>query len=76
MSDRFPTHIDLFVAGRDGAVYSTFWDGSSGWYGHWFRLGDPNFGDDFTIPPGSPVSVLSRFETHIDLFVAGRRRGL
>jgi hypothetical protein len=69
---RFPNHIDLFVAGRDGAVYSTFWDANGGWFNHWFRLGDSNFGDGFTIPPGSPVSCLTRFQDHIDLFVTGR----
>ena len=73
---RFRDHIDLFVSGRDGGVYSTFWDASSGWFGHWFRLGDPNFGDDFTIPPGSTVTCLSRFQDHIDLFVTGRDGGI
>ena len=58
---RFTEHIDLFVAGRDGAVYSTWWDQSSGWYGHWLRLADPNFGDQFTVPEGAPVTSLSRF---------------
>jgi hypothetical protein len=69
---RFKDHIDLFVSGRDGAIYSTFWDQSSGWFNHWFRLADTNFGDHFTIPPGAPVSALSRFKDHIDLFVVGR----
>jgi hypothetical protein len=35
---RFQDHIDLFVTGRDGGIYSTFWDASSGWFGHWFRV--------------------------------------
>jgi hypothetical protein len=73
---RFANHIDLFASGRDGGVYSTFWDASSGWFGHWFRLEDPNFGDHFTIPPGSPVTCLSRFRDHIDLFVTGRDGGV
>ena len=73
---RFRDHIDLFVSGRDGGVYSTFWDANGGWFNHWFRLGDPNFGDNFTVPPGSRVSALSRFQDHIDLFVMGRDGGV
>ena len=72
---RYQDHIDLFVSGRDGGVYSTFWDVNGGWFNRWFRLGDTNFGDNFTIPPGSPVSCLSRYPDHIDLFVSGTRRG-
>ena len=73
---RFRDHIDLFVSGRDGGVYSTFWDANGGWFNHWFRLTDNNFGDHFTIPPGAPVSSLSRFRDHIDLFVSGRDGGV
>jgi hypothetical protein len=73
---RYPDHIDLFVSGRDGGVYSTFWDVNGGWFGHWFRLGDPNFGDNFTVPPGSRVRALSRYSDHIDLFVMGRDGGV
>ncbi|SIO40596.1 hypothetical protein SAMN05443247_04935 [Bradyrhizobium erythrophlei] len=73
---RFRDHIDLFVSGRDGGVYSTFWDANGGWFNHWFRLGDNNFGDNFTVPPGSPISSLSRFQDHIDLFVSGRDGGV
>ena len=29
---RVTEHIDLFVAGTDGLVYSTWWDGATGWY--------------------------------------------
>ena len=73
---RFQDHIDLFVSGRDGGIYSTFWDANGGWFNHWFRLGDTNFGDNFTIPPGAAVSCLSRFQDHIDLFVSGRDGGV
>ena len=68
---RFRDHIDLFVSGFDGGVYSTFWDANGGWFNRWFRLTDTNFADHFTIPPGSPVTSLSRFRDHIDLFVSG-----
>ncbi len=72
MLSRNPNHIDLFVTGRDGAIYTTAWDASTNWAGHWFRLPDPNFPDQFTIPPGSPAAMLSRDPNHIDLFVTGR----
>ena len=45
---------------------------AGGWFGRWFRLADSRFGDQFTIPPGSPISVLSRFPEHLDLFAVGR----
>jgi hypothetical protein len=69
---RNPNHIDLFVTGRDGAIYTTAWDASTNWAGNWFRLPDPNFPDQFTIPPGSPVSALSRDAGKIDLFAPGQ----
>ncbi|MDQ2852221.1 MAG: hypothetical protein M3Y49_16125, partial [Actinomycetota bacterium] len=69
---RFRDQIDLFVAGLDGGVYSTFWNAGGGWFNHWFRLGDNRFGDGFTIMPGAPVTAISRFEGHLDLFVSGR----
>jgi len=28
---RNPDHLDLFVTGTDGKIYSTWWDASSGW---------------------------------------------
>lgn len=73
---RFANHLDLFVVGRDSAVYSTFWDANGGWFNRWFRLIDNNFGDNFTVPPGSRVSAVSRFQDHIDLFVMGRDGGV
>jgi hypothetical protein len=35
---RFQDHIDLFVVGRDGGIYSTFWDANGGWFNRWFRI--------------------------------------
>ena len=72
---RTPNNIDPFTIGRDGAVYGTFWN-PDGWFGHWFRLADPNFQDGFTAPPGTPVGVVSRADPNIDLFVSGRDGGV
>jgi hypothetical protein len=49
---------------RDGTVYLVL--------NHWFRLGDPNSEDGFTVAPGSSISAVSRYRDHIDLFVTGR----
>jgi hypothetical protein len=35
---RATEHIDLFTVGSDGLVYSTWWDGATGWAG-WFAPG-------------------------------------
>ena len=71
---RNPNRIDLFVSGREGAIYTTFWDGD--WTRRWERLPDRNFGDHFTTTPGSPVTALSRNPNRIDLFVSGREGGI
>ena len=73
---RFAEHLDLFVVGRDAAVYSTFWDGSSGWSNDWFRLADTNFADGFKVPAGSQVTSLaraSRFDRPVRRGVRWRR---
>jgi hypothetical protein len=69
---RFASHLDPFVSGRDGGIYSTFWDGSTGWSNRWFRLGRCPLRDGFTIPPGARVTAQSRDPNIIDLFVTGR----
>jgi hypothetical protein len=68
---RYPNHMDLFVVGRDSAIYSTFWDAIGNWSNPWFRLGDANFPDGFKVPIHSVVSSLSRYPDHMDLFVSG-----
>ncbi len=64
-------------AGRAaGGVYGTYWDESSSWAGHWYRVTDPSYGDQFTVQPGSPIRGPSRFREHLDLFVVGRDGGI
>jgi hypothetical protein len=67
---RNPNRIDLFVSGREGGIYTTSWDGT--WTDQWDHRADPHFRDQFTVPPGSPVTALSRNPNRIDLFVSGR----
>jgi hypothetical protein len=63
---RNPNHLDLFVTGTDGQIYSTYWDAATGWAGGWFDI--PGGG---AANPGSPVTVVARNPDHLDLFVTG-----
>ena len=59
-------HIDLFVTGTDGAVWSTFFEPDSvGWRG-WFLIHP-----EVKMQPGATVTALVPRENHIDLFVTG-----
>jgi len=61
---RNPDHLDLFVTGTDGRIYSTWWDASSGW-GSWFNVS----GGAAALT--SPIDVVARYPDHLDLFVTG-----
>ncbi len=63
---RNPDHLDVFVTGTDGQIYSTSWDAASNWAGGWFDV--PG---SLGVNPGSPVSVVARNPDHLDLFVTG-----
>ncbi len=72
---RQPNHLDLFVIGKDGAIYSTWWDANvsgGAWKHGWFRIADPHFGDGFTVNQTSTISAVARTADHIDLFVVGK----
>jgi hypothetical protein len=64
--------VDLFAVGKDGAVYTTFYDDNGGWHNHWFRLGDQNFPDGFTLAEDTPIGVVSRMPSQLDLFAVGK----
>ena len=61
---RNPNHLDLFVTGTDGRIYSTWWDASSGW-ANWFNVSGGR------AALGSKVTALARNPDHLDLFVTG-----
>jgi hypothetical protein len=61
----FEGHIDLFVTGTDGAVWSTFFEADGGWR-NWFLIHS-----EVRMQPGATVTALQPFEGHIDLFVTG-----
>ncbi|MFC6703717.1 C1 family peptidase [Flexivirga alba] len=64
---RYPQHLDVFAVAPDGKTVSTWWDGSSGW-GRWFWVGG---GVASPGGEGSPVTSVSRFPDHLDLFTVG-----
>ena len=57
-------HLDLFVTGTDGKIYSTWWDAASGW-ANWFSVSGG------MAALGSPVTAVARNPNHLDLFVTG-----
>jgi hypothetical protein len=60
------THLDLFVTGTDGAVWSTWWEAQPGWQ-PWFLIHP-----EIKMQPGATVTALWRSnDTHLDLFVTG-----
>ena len=67
---RSQDHIDLFVTGTDGGIYSTYWDAASSWASGWFRISDG------VAKQGSAVTAMARTPDHLDLFVTGTDGGI
>ena len=61
---RSADHLDVFVIGTDGGVYTAAWepDFADGWHG-WSRIGN------LVAPQGAPVHCVSRSTDHLDIFV-------
>src|SRR5262249_46192642 len=61
-------HLDLFICGNDGKVYTASRAASTGWSSaatdHWVGIGG-------TFPEGAPVSAVARDADHLDLFICG-----
>ena len=64
---RYPEHLDVFGVGSDGRTVSDWWDASTGWSG-WFQLSG---GIASPGGPGSPVTAVSRYARHLDVFTVG-----
>lgn len=64
-----PEHIDLFVTGNDGGIYTTFFNPKDGW-NKGFRL------SEIQAPAGASVMPLLTRPEHIDLFVVGKDGGI
>jgi hypothetical protein len=68
---RNPDHLDLFITGNDGRVYTSWWHHGQDWSGlhdNWRSIGG-------FFPPGAPVSCLARNPDHLDLFIVGNDGG-
>lgn len=65
---RTPNKLDIFVAGKDGKVYTAAWDkqAANGEWQGWWPIGN------LSVPSGAPVSVVSRGPDNLDIFVVGK----
>ncbi|MEU3010566.1 Dot/Icm T4SS effector Zinc-dependent metalloprotease LegP [Nocardia asteroides] len=64
---RGPDHLDLFITGNDGCVYTSWWQQGSDWSGignRWRNIGG-------VFPPGARVAAVARTRDNLDLFVIG-----
>ena len=61
---RQPRHLDLFMTGTDGAVWSTWWEAAQGWQ-PWFLIHP-----EIKMHPKAAVTALWR-DQHLDLFATG-----
>lgn len=64
---RYPEHLDVFAVDSAGRTVSDWWDAASGWAG-WFHLSG---GIASPGGPGSPVTAVSRYAGHLDVFTVG-----
>ncbi len=62
----FPGHVDLFVTGTDGAVWSIFFDHEMGGWQNWFLIAP-----EIKMYPGAKVTAFNPLEGRVDLFVTG-----
>jgi hypothetical protein len=63
---RRSNHIDLFMCGKDGYIYSTWHNTRNNQWGRWFRVGGANV----KTRPGAPVTAIARSPNHLDLFLS------
>lgn len=63
---RTPHHLDVFVVGTDGGLYTAAWQlGDTNWRG-WWRVGEG------TAQPGSEPALVARTGTSLDAFCIGQ----
>jgi len=71
---RNPNHLDLFVVGFNGGIYTAWWDlnvNNARW-NLWFRIGP----DWANVPTNSVVTAVARNPNQLDLFVVGHNGGI
>lgn len=64
---RYPEHLDVFDVASDGRTMTNWWDAATGW-GGWFQLSGGVASPGGT---GSPVTAISRYARHLDVFTVG-----
>jgi hypothetical protein len=64
-------HLDLFVVGHDGGIYSTWWQEGQPW-ADWFRIGRA----EHNVPNTNTVAALARGPDRLDVFVVGHDGGI
>ncbi|WP_372699743.1 M64 family metallopeptidase [Arthrobacter sp. JSM 101049] len=67
---RYPEHLDVFAVDASGRTMSDWWDASSGWAG-WFHLSGGIASAGGRGAAGSPVTSVSRYSGHLDVFTVG-----
>lgn len=66
-----PDHLDVFVAGLDGHVWTAAWGPQTNWeWAGWWQI------YDLQVPVGAPVSAVSRAPGWLDIFVVGADGGI
>lgn len=65
---REPNHLDVFVVGNDGGVWSCWWHGDNVGWRPFFRV--PGHGG---FDPGQRVAAVARRPDHLDLFCVDRQ---
>jgi len=65
---RNAAHLDLFITGRDGKVWSTYFDNNR-WQSAWFPVTPASI----SVSSGQPVTAVWRNPNHLDLFVTDSR---
>jgi hypothetical protein len=64
---RTQDHLDLFVVGSDGRMYTSWWHEGGAWSGsndNWQPIGG-------SFPPGAPIAVVARSANHLNVFAVG-----
>src|SRR5262249_37789057 len=66
---RYPSHLDVFWTGPDGAIGTQWWDAApgQGWADHTpFPVTPPG-----AAVPGAGLAAVARFQNHLDVFWIG-----
>ncbi len=60
-------HLDIFTAGADGKIYTTYWEAQAGWEKEHWNIIDPN-GHHFEVSATSGMFAVNRVNNQIEVF--------